>query len=75
MSTVSKPDSCVFCKQGQMIQRSERIVFRQWTDKGYLTCAAVIPMAICNACAAKTWDEKGEAILNEAVRREYDKLP
>jgi hypothetical protein len=75
MSAVNEPELCDFCKQGQIVKRSERITFHQLTDKGYLTCAAVVPMSICDLCGSKTWDEAGEVILNEAIRRDYDKLP
>ena len=48
---------------------------RQWTDKGYISCRATIPMGICDHCGSKTWDDDAEAIIEEAVRQEYQKLP
>jgi hypothetical protein len=34
-----------------------------------------IPVAICADCGAKSWDGEAEAIIEEAVNREVDKLP
>ena len=54
--------------------RNEGISFRQWTDKGYVFCRAEIPIGVCDCCGAKHWNQDAEAIINEVVRREYDKL-
>jgi hypothetical protein len=32
-------------------------------------------MGICDHCGSKTWDDDAEAIIEEAVRQEYQKLP
>jgi hypothetical protein len=31
-------------------------------------------MDICNACGLKSWDDVAEAIIADAVRREYEKI-
>ena len=59
---------------GHVTGRNEGISFRQWTDKGYVFCRAEIPIGVCDCCGAKHWNQDAEAIINEVVRREYDKL-
>jgi hypothetical protein len=54
--------------------RGEEISFFQWTDKGYLSCRTAIRVRICNRCGSKNWDDEAEAAIEEAVRREYNKL-
>ena len=58
-----------------MVNRTQQIAFHQWTDKGYVYCTATIPMPICDACGTKTWDEEAEAIIEQAVKDAYGKLP
>jgi hypothetical protein len=67
-------DLCDFCGQGKVIKRSEGISFRQETDRGTVSCAVTIPIGFCDRCGAKSWDAAAEAIIQGAVRREYDKL-
>ena len=69
------PQRCDFCKIGHVVESNQPIAFRQWTNKGYVSCRVTIPMIICETCGSKSWDEEAEATLNEAVRKEYDKLP
>jgi YgiT-type zinc finger domain-containing protein len=57
------------------VKRKEKLRFIQWTNKGYLTCSADVPIGICSSCGARIWDEAAESIIEEAVRLEYDKLP
>jgi len=45
--------------------------FRQWT--GYVFSRAEIPSGFVTA-AANHWNQDAKAIINEVVRREYDKL-
>ena len=66
---------CVFCKVGNLVRSDKGIAFKQWTDKGYLFCRVTIPMDICDRCGLKTWDADAEAIINEAVRKEYERMP
>ena len=74
-SMVDDLEVCPVCKAGHFLKRDEEMAFLQWTDKGLLRCRAHIDVAICDSCGFKTWDEDAERQLNEAVRREYVKLP
>ena len=59
---------------GHVTGRNEGISFRQWTDKGYVFCRAEIPLGVCDCCGARHWNQDAEVIINEVIRREYDKL-
>ena len=75
MSDNDEGDACIFCKRGLVVKREETVAFHQSTDKGYVFCRVSIPVATCESCGARTWDEAAEAALEEAVRQEYEKLP
>jgi hypothetical protein len=75
MSDRTGKELCERCGHGCVIKRKEQLRFIQWTDRGYLTCCAVVPIGICNSCEARIWDETAESIIEEAVRLEYNKLP
>ena len=75
MSEIEKQEVCVHCKRGLVRERMEEITFHQWTDKGYVFCRATIPMGVCDNCGSKSWDDAAEAVIEEAVRQAYDKLP
>jgi hypothetical protein len=75
MSDPEDLQTCELCKIGRVIKSDQTISFRQWTDKGYVTCRATIPMGICDRCGSKNWNDDAEAIIEEAVRQEYQKLP
>jgi hypothetical protein len=66
---------CMFCKGGQLLDRTEPISFHQHTDRGYVFCRVVVPMQICDRCGAQSMDERAETIMDDAVRRVYDNLP
>jgi hypothetical protein len=66
---------CDLCKLGHVTQQERQIAFHQWTDKGYVFCHATIPVGICCRCDSEHWDGHAEAVIEEAVRREYEKLP
>jgi hypothetical protein len=34
----------------------------------------MIPVGVCDHCGSKSWEEAAEAIIEEAVRKEYEKL-
>jgi hypothetical protein len=71
--TDNHADDCDFCRRGRVIKRSEDIGFYQWTDKGYLYCRATVPVGVCDQCGMKSWDDASESIIEEAVRRAYDR--
>jgi hypothetical protein len=53
----------------------EEMAFRQWSDKGYIPCRVTILVGTCDNCRVKSLDPGSDKILDEAFRREYDKLP
>jgi hypothetical protein len=67
-------EKCVLCNRGQLVDHTKNIAFHQYTDRGYVFCRVVIPMKICDHCGAQSWDARADAIMDDAVRREYDKL-
>jgi hypothetical protein len=68
-------DSCFFCKKGKFVTRKEEMAFHQWTDKGYVFCRVPLSIGVCNRCGSRNWTDETEALIDEAVRREYNKLP
>jgi hypothetical protein len=66
---------CAFCKRGRLIEQDREFAFRQRTDKGYVSCRVVVPIGICEDCGSETFTNAAERIVEEAVRREYEKLP
>jgi hypothetical protein len=54
--------------------QDRQLAFRQWTDKGYVHCRAEVPIGLCDRCGSKHWNQEAEAIVEEVVRREYEKL-
>jgi hypothetical protein len=75
MSDLDHTEPCDFCREGHVITRNRKIAFRQWTNRGYIHCHAEIPIGLCDFCGWKHWNQEAEAIINEVVRRQYDKLP
>jgi hypothetical protein len=67
-------DVCDFCGKGHVVKRSEDIAFHQETDRGTISCKVTISIGICDRCGMKTWDAAADSIIEEAVRREIDKL-
>jgi hypothetical protein len=74
MSSSDERSICLFCKGGPTIKREETIAFHQGTDKGNVFCRISIPVVTCASCGARTWDDTAEAAIDEAVRKEYQKL-
>jgi hypothetical protein len=68
-------DVCDVCGRETIIRRRRDIAFRQWTSKGYVFCRVTVPVGICGNCGARNWDEAAEAIIEEAIKREVEKLP
>jgi hypothetical protein len=75
MSDDSDADLCDFCRVGRVTMHSEEISFYQWTDKGYVFCRSAVALRICARCGSKGWDDTTDVVLDEAVQREYVKLP
>jgi hypothetical protein len=68
-------DLCLFCRRGRVVARNKELAFYQSTDKGDVFCRVTVPVGVCNQCGSITSDAETEAVIEEAVRREYDKLP
>ena len=75
MATGDAPTICEICKRGRVTKRMEEMAFRQWSDKGYIQCRVTILVGTCDNCRVKSLDAGSDKILDEAFRREYDKLP
>ncbi len=75
MSEINNQDTCYYCKRGQFIRRAEELAFHQWTDKGYIYCRVKGMVGVCDRCGSRDWNEEMEALVKQAVQREYDKLP
>jgi predicted transcriptional regulator len=75
MSDNQSADVCGLCDHGKVITRDEELAFHQWTSRGYVFCKVRIPMGTCDGCSARSWDEAAEAIIEQAVRQAYEKLP
>src|SRR5262245_64457836 len=75
MSDLDDSQQCDFCKKGRVIARKQQLAFRQRTDRGYVHCRTEVPIGLCDHCGSKHWNQEAEAIVEEAVRREYAKLP
>jgi len=69
-----EPEKCPACNEGQLFDQTKDIAFHQYTNRGYVFCRVVIPVKICDRCGAQSWDERADAIMDDAVRREYEKL-
>jgi hypothetical protein len=74
MTVGADKNLCDFCKTGTVVTTREAITFYQWTNRGYVRCSVVVPVGICSQCHAKSLSEAAEAEIEEAVRREIEKL-
>ena len=47
--------ACAFCGKGVFKQqRTERISFRQSSDKGYVRCQVAVMVFVCDACGTRS---------------------
>src|SRR5262249_22565381 len=65
---------CILCEQGRVVEESREINFRQDTDKGEVSCRIAVQFNFCPQCGFEYWDDQAEAVVDEAVRRAYEKL-
>lgn len=75
MSDTDRGEVCPFCKQGHIVKVTRKMTFQQMTDKGRITCRIEVPVGACSRCGSETLDAEAEETIDQAVRREYDKLP
>ena len=73
MTAEDGPVMCPICNKGRITKRMEPITFRQMSDKGLVHCRVTILVGTCDSCRAKSIDD--EKALDQAFKREYDKLP
>jgi len=66
---------CALCKFGSLIRSDREIAFKRWTDKGYVFCRVTVPTDICDHCGWMTFNEDAEAIIDQAVRQQYERMP
>ena len=72
MSDLDDRLQCAFCRKGHIFTRNQQIAFRQWTDRGYVHCQVEVPVGVCDHCSSEHWNQEAEAIIDDAVRREYN---
>jgi hypothetical protein len=58
-----------------MVRVTIDLTFHQMTDRGRVTCSVALPHCICPRCGYRVLDAGAEAMMEEAIRQEYDKLP
>ena len=66
---------CELCRKGKIVKSAELMKFRQWSDKGYIRCSAMVMIGVCDSCNVRSLDASAEKILDEAFQREYNKQP
>lgn len=66
---------CPVCKYGHIVKITRELSFQQITDKGRVNCRIQVPVGTCTHCGFHMLDGNAQAVLDQAVRREYDKLP
>ena len=67
-------DGCGSCGHPTVVKREQEVAFHEWTDRGYLFGKVVVPVAVCEQCGTRTWETAAEAIIEDAMRREREKL-
>jgi hypothetical protein len=60
---------------GVLVRTPREITFHQGTSKGTVFCRVTVPIAICAKYGFRSSDEAAEAIIEEVVKREIEKLP
>jgi YgiT-type zinc finger domain-containing protein len=69
-----EPD-CPVCREGRLATRTGTIAFIQRTDRGEISVHIEIPLSVCERCGVRMWSDAEEKVIDDAVRREYEKLP
>jgi aerobic-type carbon monoxide dehydrogenase small subunit (CoxS/CutS family) len=68
------PPRCDFCQHGAVVQRTERLRFRQRTDRGVIRCHVRLSIGRCNNCGGAHLDAESEARIEAAVLQAYLRL-
>jgi hypothetical protein len=66
---------CNLCRRGRVSSSLKELNLRQLSDKGYVHFRVTIAVGICDSCGDESLGAGAEQLLDEAFRREYDKLP
>jgi len=74
MGACDDTDHCLFCKTGRIVRADQMITFKQRTKRGFVFCHVTVRTDTCGDCGLKNWDHDAEAIIENAVRREYERL-
>lgn len=77
MAGVAEPDEpdCPVCRKGRLATQIGTVAFTQRTDRGEVSVSVAIPLSVCGRCGVQIWSDAEERVINEAVRREYERLP
>jgi C4-type Zn-finger protein len=75
VTSTESTDGCPICRRGRLTTQVEKLDFSQRSDKGPVRCRVSIPVTVCDACGHKAWSSDAETAIQEAVLREYNKLP
>ena len=75
MATEGDLTVCNLCKRGRLSSSCKELNLRQMSDKGYVHFRVAVAVSICDFCGDESLGAGAEQILDEAFRREYDKLP
>jgi hypothetical protein len=73
MSLFRDPDICDLCRRGHLTAAVEEIAFRQWSDKGFIECQALVMVTTCDNCGMKSLPSGSDEILDAAFRRAYER--
>jgi Zn ribbon nucleic-acid-binding protein len=66
---------CPACKTGRLVDGVHELRFFQASDRGPVEVRVTIPLSTCGRCGFQVWQEAAEAIIDEAVRAAYERLP
>jgi hypothetical protein len=75
MLAESEDDACHFCGGGRLVKQHLQVAFRQQTKNRYVFCRVTVPTGVCVRCGSKMFIDPAESIVEDAVRRECQKLP
>jgi hypothetical protein len=75
MATEDDLTVCNLRKRGRLSNSLKELNLRQLSDKGYVHFRVTVAVNICDSCGDESLGAGAEQILDEAFRREYDKLP
>ncbi len=66
---------CPVCARGRMYKMMVDFAFRQRTNRGRVKCCLALPVGRCRSCGFEMLGVDAQAKMDQAVRREYERLP